>query len=60
MRSIPLPRLVAATVAVLLATGTAVLLGTTEDDSPAPRTGSPGRGGTTTSITGTCRKLRMG
>jgi hypothetical protein len=32
----------------------------TDEDSPAPKTGSPGRGGTTTSITGTCRKLRMG
>ncbi|MNT39227.1 hypothetical protein D3C72_1754550 [compost metagenome] len=32
----------------------------TDDDSPAPSDGSPGRGMCMTSITGTSRKLRIG
>jgi hypothetical protein len=32
----------------------------TDDDSPAPRMGSPWRGISTTSITGTSRRLRIG
>ena len=32
----------------------------TDDDSPAPRGGSPGRGMCSTSITGTWRKFRIG